>query len=90
MLSPFLADSFWDKLFLIERLDFADDILGPRAEQRLAELELPRAYYEHDADLETRASEEAAAMRAGTVYVGGMGMGGMPIGGVLGGGVPPR
>jgi hypothetical protein len=90
LLSPFLADSFWDKLLLIERLDFTDDVLGPRAEQRLAELELPHAYYEHDADLEARANDDAAAMRSGTMYMGGLGMGGMPVGGAFGAGVPPR
>jgi hypothetical protein len=89
VLAPFLAESFWDKLYLVERIEFADDVVGGEA-GRIEALEIPGEYYEWDDELEARADEDADALRSGALYGGGLGMGG-PMGGALfNGGVPPR
>ncbi|KAJ1636413.1 divergent CRAL/TRIO domain-containing protein [Pavlovales sp. CCMP2436] len=90
VLSPFLADSFWDKLNLVERLDFADAIIGGDP-GRLESLEIPLAYFDWDRELEQRASEDADALRSGAMYHGGAGMGGVMGGAAsMPGSAPPR
>lgn len=89
LLAPFLADSFWDKLYLIERLEFLDQVIGG-APERLEALELPQAYFDWDAELDSRAAEDAEALRTGSLFHGGLGMGGVMGGAAFSGGVPPR
>lgn len=87
LLAPFLSDSFWDKLYLVERLEFLDDIVGPGRE-RIEALALPPSYAAWDRELDERAQEDAAALRSGTMFPSAAGMGGA-MGGTLFNGMPP-
>lgn len=74
VLAPFLADSFWDKLFLIERLDFLDEIVGLSS---IPGLDIPRAYFLWDQELDARAKEDELALRTGAMHPTGLGLGGL-------------
>lgn len=89
LLAPFLADSFWDKLYLTERLAFLDQVVGG-APERLEALEIPQAYFDWDAELDARSAEDADALRSGSMYHGGLGMGGAMGGALFQNGVPAR
>lgn len=74
LLSPFLSNSFYDKLFLTERVEFLDDIVGGGKES-IEALAIPAAYYEFDKDLDARAAEEEETLRSGAAFQGAMGVG---------------
>eukprot|EP00304_Pavlova_gyrans_P010502 CAMPEP_0206053026 /NCGR_PEP_ID=MMETSP1466-20131121/34953_1 /ASSEMBLY_ACC=CAM_ASM_001126 /TAXON_ID=44452 /ORGANISM="Pavlova gyrans, Strain CCMP608" /LENGTH=254 /DNA_ID=CAMNT_0053428187 /DNA_START=103 /DNA_END=867 /DNA_ORIENTATION=- len=88
MLAPFLSDSFWDKLYIVERLEFLDDVLG-RGPERVASLGLPKEYAEWDKELDDRAKEDEEALRSGTMYPHAAGMG-SAMGGAVFQGMPVR